>query len=41
MLIGQQGEERLTPASFCDVDETLNHEVLVRVASNLPRVVVD
>lgn len=41
VIIGRQGEEEMTVASFSEMTNYLNYEVLVRIPSSLPRTVVD
>lgn len=41
VLIGRQGEAHVTVASFSDLTQFLNYEVLVRLPGEIPRVVVD
>ncbi len=41
VLIGRQGEAHVTVASFSDLSQFLNYEVLVRLPTEIPRVVVD
>ena len=41
VLIGNQGEETITVASFGEMSNQLNYELLTRMPSNIPRIVVD
>jgi len=41
MLIGRQGDINLTVASFATLSDQLNYEMLTRLPSNIPRLVVD
>lgn len=40
-LIGPQRRSRITVSSFSDLSSSVNYEVLVRIPSTIPRVVVD
>jgi alanine racemase len=41
VLIGKQKKNQITVGSFSDMSNLLNYEVLVRLPSDIPRVVVD
>jgi alanine racemase len=41
VLIGKQKNNQITVGSFSDLSNMLNYEVLVRLPSEIPRVVVD
>lgn len=41
VLIGKQNKSQITVSSFSDMSNLLNYEVLVRIPSEIPRVVVD
>jgi alanine racemase len=41
VLIGKQGKSQITVSSFSDMSNMLNYEVIVRLPSEIPRVVVD
>jgi alanine racemase len=41
VLIGKQNKSQITVSSFSDMSNMLNYEVLVRLPSEIPRVVVD
>jgi alanine racemase len=41
VLIGKQNKNQITVGSFSDMSNMLNYEVLVRLPSEIPRVVVD
>jgi len=41
VIIGNQGEQTITVASFSDISENLNYEVLTRLPSEMPRIVVE
>jgi alanine racemase len=41
VIIGRQGHAEISIASFADMLNHLNYEVLVRLPNELPRVVVD
>lgn len=41
VLIGRQGEEEITVASFADTSSQVNYEMLTRLPADIPRVVVD
>lgn len=40
VLIGEQGEESISVGSFSDMNNSLNYELLTRLPSHIPRVVV-
>jgi alanine racemase len=40
-IIGRQGKQEITIGSFSDMSRNLNYEVLVRIPSEIPRLVVD
>lgn len=40
-IIGPQGRSRITVSSFSDLSSQINYEVLVRIPSSIPRLVVD
>jgi alanine racemase len=40
VLIGQQGEDEITVASFGEMTNNLNYEVLVRLPTTIPRIVI-
>jgi alanine racemase len=40
VLIGRQGKNEVTISSFSDMSRNLNYEVLVRIPSEIPRVIV-
>ncbi|MEH0155623.1 alanine racemase [Limibacter armeniacum] len=39
VLIGQQGEQELTIASFAELSEQVNYEMLTRLPRNIPRII--
>ena len=41
VLIGKQNKSQITVGSFSDLTNLLNYEVLVRIPSEIPRVVVE
>ena len=41
VLIGKQGKQQISVASFSDIARLLNYEALVRIPSDIPRVVVE
>ncbi len=41
VLMGRQGASEISVGSFADMSNNLNYEVLVRIPSEIPRVVVD
>jgi alanine racemase len=41
VIIGKQGRNEISVASFSEMSRNLNYEVLVRIPSEIPRVVVD
>jgi len=41
VIIGEQGGKTITVASFSEISENLNYEVLTRLPEDLPRVVVE
>ena len=41
VIIGKQGRLAITVSSFSDMTRNLNYEVLVRIPSEIPRVIVD
>jgi alanine racemase len=41
VLIGKQNKNQITVSSFSDMSNLLNYEVLVRIPSEIPRVIVD
>ncbi len=41
VLIGKQGEDEITVASFGEMTNNLNYEILTRLPASIPRVVVD
>ena len=41
VLIGKQNKNQITVSSFSDMSNMLNYEVLVRLPSEIPRVIVD
>ena len=41
VLIGKQNKKQITISSFSDMSNMLNYEVLVRLPSEIPRVIVD
>ncbi len=41
VLIGKQGNAQISVSSFSDMSNLLNYEVLVRLPSEIPRVIVD
>jgi alanine racemase len=41
VLVGRQGKNEITISSFSDMSRNLNYEVLVRLPSEIPRVVVN
>jgi alanine racemase len=40
VLIGEQGDESISVGSFSDMNNSLNYELLTRLPSHIPRVVV-
>jgi len=41
VVVGRQGKNEITIGSFSDMSRNLNYEVLVRIPSEIPRVIVD
>lgn len=41
VLIGNQGEKEITVASFAESSEMINYEMLTRLPSQIPRIIVD
>lgn len=41
VLIGQQGEQAITVASFGELSEQLNYELLTRLPASIPRTIID
>jgi alanine racemase len=41
VIIGKQGRSCITVASFSDITSNLNYELLVRLPSEIPRMIVD
>jgi alanine racemase len=41
VLIGRQKRESITVASFCEMSNMLNYQILARLPGNIPRVIVD
>lgn len=41
VLIGHQGEDEITVSSFADTSSLVNYEMLTRLPTDIPRVVVD
>jgi alanine racemase len=41
VLIGKQGDSEITVASFSDISRLMNYELLTRLPSEIPRLVVD
>lgn len=41
VLIGQQGDDEITVASFGEMSNNLNYEVLVRLPTTIPRIVIN
>jgi alanine racemase len=41
VLIGKQGDLEITVASFTEISDQLNYELLARLPMNIPRIVVD
>lgn len=41
VIIGDQGSQRITVTSFCDVGNLVNYELLARLPGQIPRYVVD
>lgn len=41
IIIGEQGGQTITVASFSEISENLNYEVLTRLPSELPRLIVE
>lgn len=41
VLIGNQGDNQLTVSSFAETSEMINYEMLTRLPSQIPRVIVD
>jgi len=41
VLIGRQGKQHISVAAFSDISRILNYEALVRIPSEIPRVVVE
>lgn len=41
VIIGKQGEQEMTVASFSEMQNYMNYEVLVRIPSKLPRYIVE
>ena len=41
VLIGEQGEQRISVSSFSEMSEVLNYELLTRLPANIPRTVID
>ncbi len=40
VLIGQQGDDEITVASFGEMTNNLNYEVLARLPTTIPRIVI-
>jgi alanine racemase len=41
VIIGQQGNEEISVASFSEMSNHMNYEVLVQIPSRLPRKIMD
>lgn len=41
IIIGHQGDQEMTVASFSEMTNNLNYEVLVRIPSRIPRIIVE
>jgi alanine racemase len=41
VMVGRQGKNEITISSFSDMSRNLNYEVLVRIPSEIPRVIVE
>jgi len=41
VIIGEQGSQSITVTSFCDTANLVNYELLSRIPSQIPRIVVD
>ncbi len=41
VIIGEQGKQKITIASFCETANLVNYELLARIPSQIPRYIVD
>ena len=41
VLIGEQGDQRISVSSFSEMSEQLNYEILTRLPRDIPRVITD
>jgi alanine racemase len=40
LLLGKDGEEGISADQLAEIDQTINYDILVRIAPGIPRIIV-